>query len=179
MTTARRRISTGLAACVAWLLLPAAAFATGGPNFGSVNWQPLGCDGAVSSPTRARARWTSSATRRTRRPPTPSTPTTSTSATGWTTNPRQFDQFVWTALMQVPSGDRFQYQYQLSLNGKSDTIEIWQNTDGLGHRLPPHFQDDSEVQLYSDAVGSLAASGADDRRRATTTSSTSPSRCRS
>ena len=30
--------------------------------------------------------------------------------------------------MQVPSGNPFQYQYQLSLNGKSDTIGIWQNT---------------------------------------------------
>ena len=30
--------------------------------------------------------------------------------------------------MQVPSGDPFRYQYQLSLNGKDETVEIWANT---------------------------------------------------
>ena len=50
--------------------------------------------------------------------------------------------------MQVPSGNRFQYQYQLSLNGKNDKIEIWQNTTASDIRFP-HFSDDPEVQLYS------------------------------
>jgi hypothetical protein len=74
-------------------------------------------------------------------------------------DPRQggngFQQFVWTALMQVPLGNRFQYQYQLSLDGKSDTIEVWQNTVASNIRFP-HFQDDAEVQLLSVPVGSLA-----------------------
>ena len=39
-------------------------------------------------------------------------------------DPSTFVQYSWTALMQVPSGDPFQYQYQLSLNGKTNTIEI-------------------------------------------------------
>jgi len=62
-----------------------------------------------------------------------------------------FDQFSWTALMQVPAGDRFKFQYQLSLNGNMDTIEIWKNEsrDGQGHRLLPLFNDDSETKLYS------------------------------
>jgi hypothetical protein len=33
--------------------------------------------------------------------------------------PKGFDQYVWTALMQVPSGNPYQYQYQISLDGKS------------------------------------------------------------
>jgi hypothetical protein len=48
-----------------------------------------------------------------------------------------FAQYSWTALMQVPQGNAFQYQYQLSLNGKDDTIEVWANTsaqDIVSHR---------------------------------------------
>src|SRR6184192_1356599 len=52
-----------------------------------------------------------------------------------------FAQYAWTALMQVPSGDAFQYQYQLSLNGKSDTIEIWQNTVAEDINFSPLFRD--------------------------------------
>src|SRR5262249_42898418 len=68
-----------------------------------------------------------------------------------------FQEYVWTALMQVPSGNRFQYQYQLSLTGKVgwDHIQIWQNTGASNIRFP-HFQDDAEVPLYSAPVGSLA-----------------------
>src|SRR5947207_12848303 len=39
-----------------------------------------------------------------------------------------FQSYAWNALMQVPSGNPFQYQYELSLDGKSDTIQIWANT---------------------------------------------------
>lgn len=158
---ARRRIYTALAALVACLLLPAASFATTGPDFGAVSWLQLGCDSpdliVEASPASA-------------------------SFVGDQANPPAFygydadylyfryrmdddpshgggfDQYVWTALMQVPSGNRFQYQYQLSLNGKNamgDTIEIWGNTVASDIRFP-HFQDDAEVKLYSVPVGSLA-----------------------
>src|SRR5262249_9395624 len=75
-------------------------------------------------------------------------------------DPRQgsgFQQFVWTAFMQGPAGNRLQYQYQLSLNGKGggSTIEIWKNTNPSDIRFP-HFQVDPEVKLYSPPVGSLA-----------------------
>src|SRR5438128_4483752 len=60
-----------------------------------------------------------------------------------------FAQYAWTALMQVPSGDAFQYQYQLSLNGKSDTIEIWQNTVAEDINFSPLFRDGSEVRIFS------------------------------
>src|SRR6185369_8154968 len=64
-----------------------------------------------------------------------------------------FDQFAWTALMQVPSGNRFQYQYQLSLNGKTDTIEIWKNDPATAQTIDftPLFHDDAETKLYSTA----------------------------
>src|SRR5262245_21714810 len=69
-----------------------------------------------------------------------------------------FAQYSWTALMQVPSGDRFQYQYQLSLNGKDDTIEIWHNTPASDIDFSPIFHDDAEEQLYtvSYKTGALA-----------------------
>src|SRR5262249_48807798 len=114
------RLWTGIAAFVAILLVPAASFAAGpnfdAPNFDAVTWSPLGCDSpdliVGASPS-------------------------SVSFVGDQANmpafyaydanylyfryrmdsdPRQgsgFQQFVWTALMQVPSGNRFQYQYQL------------------------------------------------------------------
>src|SRR5437870_9933101 len=52
----------------------------------------------------------------------------------------------WSA---APSGDAFQYQYQLSLNGKSDTIEIWQNTVAEDINFSPLFRDGSEVRIFS------------------------------
>jgi len=51
--------------------------------------------------------------------------------------------------MQVPSGNAFQYQYQLSLNGKTDTIEVWQNTVAMDIDFSPLFHDDAEVKLFS------------------------------
>jgi hypothetical protein len=69
-----------------------------------------------------------------------------------------FAQYSWTALMQVGSGNPFQYQYQLSLNGKSDTIEIWQNTVASDVSFSPLFHDSAEAELFSVpyATGSLA-----------------------
>ncbi|TMB19732.1 MAG: hypothetical protein E6J59_11080, partial [Deltaproteobacteria bacterium] len=64
-------------------------------------------------------------------------------------DPSTFVQYSWTALMQVPSGDPFQYQYQLSLNGKTNTIEIWKNTIAQDISFSPLFRDGSEVQLFS------------------------------
>jgi len=67
-----------------------------------------------------------------------------------------FAQYSWTALMQVPSGNPFQYQYQLSLNGQTDTIEIWANTVAGDIDYSPLFHDDSEVRLFSQPYGTLA-----------------------
>ena len=53
--------------------------------------------------------------------------------------------------MQVPAGDRFKYQYQLTLNGKDDTIEIWRNDPTTAQVIDftPLFHDDSETKLFS------------------------------
>src|SRR5262245_22326959 len=131
------------------------------PNFDAVTWRPLGCD----TPDLI----------------TPDSPRSASFAgdhanlpayyaydAGYLyfryrmdTNPASgggFDQFAWTALMQVPSDDpddRFRYQYGLSLNGKNDRIEIWQNTTASPVRFP-QFQDAPEKLLYSVPAVSLA-----------------------
>jgi len=56
--------------------------------------------------------------------------------------------------MQVPSGNRF--QYQLSLNGKTDTIEIWQDATASDADFSPLFKDDAEAHLYQTPVGERA-----------------------
>jgi uncharacterized repeat protein (TIGR01451 family) len=60
-----------------------------------------------------------------------------------------FASYAWTALMQVPSGNAFQYQYELSLDGKSDTVEVWANTNASDIDFSPLFNDPAEVKLFS------------------------------
>jgi hypothetical protein len=74
------------------------------------------------------------------------------------TGPQGFDQFAWVALLQVPNGDPFQYQYAVGLNGdgatddfgnNGDTVEIWQNTDASDIDFSPVFHDTSEVRVFA------------------------------
>jgi len=73
-----------------------------------------------------------------------------------------FDQFAWVALLQVPSGNPFQYQYNLALNGKTDdddfgntgsnardTVEISQNTAPIDFDFNPIFNDPTEVRIFA------------------------------
>src|SRR5262245_43511692 len=62
-----------------------------------------------------------------------------------------FASYSWTALMQAPSGNPFQYQYQLSLdgNGSSDSIQIWANTVASDINFNPNFHDDAEIELFT------------------------------
>ncbi len=89
------------------------------------------------------------------------------------TGPRGFDQYAWVSLLQVPSGDPFQYQYELSLNGKGsdddfgnaggqqgDTIEIWKDTSPENVDFSPLFNDPAELRLFAqrhDYAGPLTA----------------------
>src|SRR5262249_43031054 len=160
MTTLRPRLWSPTAALAGCLPLPAMSSAAG-PNFDAVTWQPLGCDSpdmiVGASPSAV-----SFAGDQTNLP----------AFYAYDANylyfryrmdsdPRQggsgFQQFVWTALMQVPSGKRSQSQYHPSLNGKANptTVEIWQNTVASNTRSP-HFQDDAEVKLSPPPFGSLA-----------------------
>src|SRR5262245_47350027 len=160
MITLRPRLLSAIAALAACLSLPAMSSAAG-PDFDAVTWQQLGCDspdlivGAspsavsfVGNQANMPAFYAYDADYLYFRYRMDSDPRQGGSG---------FQQFVWTALMQVPSGNRFQYQYQLSLNGKANpaTVEIWQNTVASNIRFP-HFQDDAEVKLYSAPVASLA-----------------------
>jgi hypothetical protein len=77
--------------------------------------------------------------------------------------PGGFASYSWTALMQVPSGDPFQYQYQISLDGVGDRIELWANTVAEPIDFSPLFRDASEVRLFSlehDATGGIAGNTA-------------------
>ena len=137
-------------AAIVSLPLSSAAIA-GTPNFPGVAWQPLGCPNAdlITHDSPASADFTGSATAGNE----PAYYAFDSSylyfryrMSGNPADVKGFDQYSWTALMQVPSGNRFQYQYQLSLNGKTDTIEIWQNTDASDISFDPIFHDDSEVK---------------------------------
>src|SRR2546425_6068255 len=58
----------------------------------------------------------------------------------------------WTMLVQAPSGNPFQYQYQLSLNGDShDTVEVWKNDPADDLTFSPIFTDESDTLLFSQA----------------------------
>ena len=136
----------------AGLMMPAVASAQSTPDFDAVAWQPLGCPSqdliAESSPRAASFAGDQSSL--------PAFYAYDANhlyfryrMDGDPTGPGGFAQYAWTALMQVPAGDPFQYQYQLSLNGKDDTVEIWQNTVATDIDFSPLFKDDSEVKQYS------------------------------
>src|SRR5262249_6049150 len=135
MRNARRVAWTSAAALVACLVLPAVSTAAvPPPNFDAVKqWNGLGCD-TPDLITQDNPRSASFAGDHANLPAYYAYDTDylyfryrmdENPASGG-----DFDQYVWTALMQVPSGNRFQYQYQLSLNGNgkpNDSIEIWKN----------------------------------------------------
>jgi uncharacterized repeat protein (TIGR01451 family) len=66
-----------------------------------------------------------------------------------------FASYAWNALMQVPSGNPFQYQYELSLDGKSDTVEVWANTSASNIDFSPLFNDPAESNLFSTSAGTM------------------------
>src|SRR5262249_24061311 len=160
MNGRRHRISTAaiaLAACLA-LVSPArpASAAALNPDFDSVLWNALGCPNAdlIKHDSPSNADFTGS-----------SAPGNEPAyyafdanflyfryrLTGDPSGSHGFAQISWTALMQVPGGDRFKYQYQLSLNGDTDTIEIWKNDPATAQDIAftPLFHDDAEFKLYS------------------------------
>ncbi len=65
----------------------------------------------------------------------------------------------WNMLLQLPSGDPFQYQYQIALNGDGqggDTVELWANSVAQDVTFDPPFTDEPDVQLFQqvfDTVG--------------------------
>src|SRR5262245_6809208 len=81
-----------------------------------------------------------------------------------------FDNWAWVALLQVPNGDPFQYQYEVSLNGdgssddfgnsKGDTVEIWQNTSASDVDFTPVFHDTPEVRIYAQKYDFVSANTA-------------------
>lgn len=70
--------------------------------------------------------------------------------------PGGFAQFVWAVLVQTPGGDPLQYQWLISLNGKRDKVELWQNTSGRPVSFDPIFNDPAEVRVASLDAGKFA-----------------------
>ena len=146
------RSAVFFAVAFAIVVATAPAFAAGNPDFDAVTWMPLDCAtpdlishtspssvdfaGNATFPAAYSAHDANYLYFRYRMDGNPS-------------GPGGFAQNSWTALMQIPSGDPFQYQYQLSLNGKDDTIEVWKNTVAMDIDFTPLFHDDSEVKLFS------------------------------
>jgi len=148
----RRMSALRLVALLGALLAAGSAVAAGNPDFDAVTWVPLTCDaspmishaspssvdfvGDTTYPAAYFAHDASYLYFRYRMDGNPS-------------GPGGFSQSSWTALMQVPSGNAFQYQYQLSLNGDGDTIEVWHNTVAQDIDFSMTFHDDAEVKLFS------------------------------
>jgi hypothetical protein len=59
----------------------------------------------------------------------------------------------WAMLVQVPSGNAFQYQYQFALNGdgasNADTVELWRNDAPEDLTFNPLFTDIPETKIFS------------------------------
>src|SRR2546430_11685922 len=55
-----------------------------------------------------------------------------------------FVQNIWSALVQIPSGNPKQYQYEIAVNGKSDALELWANTSATDLSFDPVFNDGGE-----------------------------------
>jgi len=134
------------------LLGTPAAQATANPDFDSVTWTPLGCQAAdpITHTSPNNFDFVGDATY-------PSAYFAHDGAylyfryrmDGDPAGSGGFAQGAWVALMQVPSGDPFQYQYELALNGKTDTIEIWQNTTAMDISFNPLFHDTPESKIFS------------------------------
>src|SRR5439155_1417383 len=59
--------------------------------------------------------------------------------------------------MQVPSGNPKKYQYEIAVNGKSDSLELWANTSAKDLSFSPNFNDGAEVRVFAQGVN--AANG--------------------
>lgn len=81
-----------------------------------------------------------------------------------------FDQKAWVALMNVPDGNAFQYQYLISLNGNNtpgfsnDTVEIWENDPVTAKNVSfdPIFNDPAETLKFQQDYTSGGPSGGND-----------------
>src|SRR5436309_1987584 len=152
MSSRGARTCAAMLGLLAVLVAHTAAAAVANPDFDGVVWTPLGCDAPdlISHASPAAVDFAGDATF-------PAAYFAHDDSylyfryrvDGDPYGSGTFAQYAWTALMQVPSGDPFQYQYQLSLNGKSDAREIWQNTVAEDINFCPLFRDVSEVRLFS------------------------------
>ncbi len=154
-----------LALAIALPTLPAHATygSTGTPNFDTVGWKSLACDAqdliAETSPSDINF---------------VGTKTNSPAYVGYDskylyfryrmdTNPDDWCgglvKYSWTALLQVPGANREQFQYQLSVNGKTDTIELWKNTTATNITYTPFFVDDSELKLFTISMSKTGTLG--------------------
>src|SRR5439155_488217 len=140
--------------CLFGLLDARPAGAQANPDFDAVMWTPLTCDAALLTALDPRAeidlvgdalfpaayvgRDATYLYLRYRVELTPLSPR------GFVRNPD------WTRPVQVPAGNPFQYQYQLSLEGDGDdNVEVWKNDPADDLTFSPIFTDESDTLLFS------------------------------
>jgi uncharacterized repeat protein (TIGR01451 family) len=141
-----------MALVLATALASAVRAAAASPDFDAVSWQPMGCQAAnlVSHTSPAGTDFAGNATY-----PAAYYAFDSTylyfryRMDGDPSGPGGFAQYAWTALMQVPSGNPFQYQYELALDGQTDVIQIWQNTTASDIAFSPLFHDTPETNVFA------------------------------
>src|SRR5262249_48842280 len=67
-----------------------------------------------------------------------------------------FDQYAWVVLVQTASGNPFQYQWLISLDGKLELVELWNNTPASNIDFNPVFNDPADTLSYSASTSTLA-----------------------
>jgi len=72
--------------------------------------------------------------------------------------PGGFDNNAWVVLIQVPSGNPYQYQWLLSVDGTGEEVGLWQNDQGTASTVDfsPIFGDQAETKVYADTTANLA-----------------------
>src|SRR6266446_6787473 len=72
--------------------------------------------------------------------------------------PGGFDSKAWVVLLQIPTGNAFQYQYLISLDGNQERVELWYNdpTTATNVSFSPIFNDPAETQIFSAPATNLA-----------------------
>src|SRR5262249_50864058 len=72
--------------------------------------------------------------------------------------PGGFANFAWVVLLQSATGNPFKYQWLISLDGKSERVELWENDAGTAADIgfDPIFNDPAETLEFSGATSTLA-----------------------
>jgi hypothetical protein len=71
-------------------------------------------------------------------------------------HPSGFTSDNWVVLLQVATGNPFQYQYLIALDGVSEEVQLWRNDVASNISFNPIFNDPAESKIFSDTTANLA-----------------------